>query len=85
MLLDDVSYPEVLVASAVATDGALTGVLYPGTAAGRRALGFSGLRPGARYACDGTEESEIAADHTGAATAHVLLSGRTEIRLRPVS
>jgi hypothetical protein len=85
MLLDDVAYPEVLVASAVVTDGVLTGVLYPGTTAGRRAIGFSGLRPGGRYACDGMEEGEIVADRTGAATAHVLLSGRTEIRLRQVS
>jgi hypothetical protein len=85
MLLDDVAYPDVLVASATETNGMLRAVLYPGSKPGRCAAGFSGLRPDGRYACDGMEEGEIVADHTGAATAHVLLSGRTEICLRPVS
>jgi hypothetical protein len=84
MLIDDVAYPDVLVASAVAADGMLRGVLYPGTAAGRREIGFSGLRPDGRYVCDGMQEAEIVADGTGAARAHVLLTGRTEIRIRPV-
>jgi len=84
MRLDDAAYPEVLVASAVAADGVLTGVLYPGTTAGRREIGFSGLRPDGRYVCDGTEEAEIVADGSGVARAHVLLTGRAEIRIRPV-
>jgi Linalool dehydratase/isomerase len=85
MLLDDAAYPEVLVASAVAAHDVLTGVLYPGITAGEHEIGFSGLRPHGRYACDGMEEGEVLADRTGTAKAHVLLSGRTEIRLRPVS
>jgi linalool dehydratase/isomerase-like protein len=85
MLLDDVAYPDVLVASATETDGMLRAVLYPGTASSRQRLGFSGLRNDGRYACDGTEEGEVIADRTGAASVHVLLDGRREIRLRPMS
>jgi hypothetical protein len=85
MLLADLAYPDALVASATETNGMLRAVLYPAGKPGRCAAGFSGLRPDGRYACDGMEEGEIVADHTGAATAHVLLSGRAEIRLRPMS
>ena len=62
MLLDDAAYPDVLVASATETGGMLRAVLYPGTEPARRRLGFSGLRPDGRYACDGTEEGEVIAD-----------------------
>jgi hypothetical protein len=85
MLLDDAAYPDVLVASATETGGMLRAVLYPGAEPARRRLGFSGLRPGGRYASDGTEEGEVIADPTGAASVHVLLGGRCEIRLRPAS
>jgi hypothetical protein len=85
MLLDDAAYPDVLVASATETGGMLRAVLYPGTAPGRRRLGFSGPRPDGRYACDGTEEGEVIADRAGAAGVHVLLDGRREIRLRPAA
>jgi hypothetical protein len=84
MRLDHAAYPEVLVASATEHDGMLRVVLYPGAAPGRREIGFSGLACGGRYACDGMQELEIVADQDGAASARVLLDGRTEIRLRPI-
>jgi hypothetical protein len=84
MRLDDVAYPDVLVAAAMEKDGMLRAVLYPGANAGRRRVGFSGLVSDRRYACNGMEEAEIVADRGGTATAHLLLTGRTEIRLRPM-
>lgn len=82
-MLDEAIYPDVLVAHASERDGMLRAVLYPGQASGWRDIGFSGLRPEGRYTCDGMQEPEIVADGAGAAKARVLLSGRSEIRLRP--
>jgi hypothetical protein len=84
MMLDGLAYPDVLVASATESDGMLRAVLYPGSKPGRHHVGFSGLIPDGRYACDGMEEADIVADGAGAARAHVLLAGRSEIRLRPM-
>ena len=84
MRLDDVAYPDVLVANATATDGLLRAVLHPGGAPGPQALGFAGLIPHRRYACDGMDVAEIVADANGEARANVVLNGRTEIRLRTI-
>ena len=88
MRLDDVTYPDVLVADATAADGLLRAVLYPGGAQGQKpapqGLGFAGLIPHRRYACDGMDVAEIIADANGEARANVVLSGRTEIRLRTI-
>ena len=83
MLLDDASYPDVLVARANDTGGMLRAVLHPGR---RRPAGYRllGSAPRGRYACDGTEEAEVMADRAGAARSHVRFAGRREIRLRPV-
>jgi hypothetical protein len=88
MRLDDVAYPDVLVADATAADGLLRAVLYPGGAQGQKpapqGLGFAGLIPHRRYACDGMDVAEIVADANGEARANVVLIGRTEIRLRTI-
>lgn len=84
MRLDDAAYPAVLVANATATDGLLRAVLYPGGAPGLQGLGFAGLLPNRRYACDGMEAAEIIADANGEARVNVILNGRTEIRLRVI-
>jgi hypothetical protein len=84
MRLEDVGYPDVLVASAVEKHGMLRAVLYPGQGRGVQDIRFSGLRPGGRYACDGMQGTEIVGNNDGEAKGNVILAGRTEIRLRPV-
>src|SRR5262249_48654449 len=77
-------YPDALVARAVHADGVLAATLYPGNGGGRFQLGLSGLTPGGRYACDGTEERDIVADASGAAAITAGVAARTAIRLRAV-
>jgi hypothetical protein len=80
-MIDDASYPDVLVARAVHADGMLAACLYPGAGAGRFRLGLSGLASGRRYVCDGTEEQDILADPSGMAMITVALQERAEIRV----
>jgi hypothetical protein len=82
-MICDVRYPDVLVARAVAQDGMLDAVLYPGKRNGRHRVGLSGLAPGAVYACDGAEEPRIVADAQGRTTLIVCLDGRRALRVRP--
>lgn len=83
-LLDNDTYPEMLVAAAHGDGADLRLVLYPGTKEGPQELTFAQLRPGGRYeltGCDGF----LIADMHGSASAFVLICGRTEIHLRPAS
>lgn len=79
------TYPDVLVAKAKATDGALDAVFYPGRDAGSQRLNFGGLVPGRRYRATGNNNAdlEIHADASGAANIDRVLDGRTTLRLVP--
>ena len=83
-LLDQVEYPQVLVARAVSDGRALDAVLYPGERKTRQRVGFAQLRPGARYRCEGSVAAEMIADAAGHASVTVDLDGRTEMRLCPL-
>jgi hypothetical protein len=83
-IVEDVSYPQVLVARAVSDGSALDLVAYPGLKAGPQSLGLSQLHPDGRYRCDGAEQSELVADATGRARVTVALDGRTELRVYPL-
>lgn len=84
-LLEHVEYPEVLVARAVSDGAALDLTLFPGRTPGRHTIGLSQLRPGKRYRCDGTVQSEIEADADGRANVTVELVGRRAVRVRPAA
>jgi hypothetical protein len=79
--ISGIRYPEVLVARAVNSQDTLTAVLYPGGRLGRHTIGLSGLIPGHAYHCEGTQEWRVMADQQGAASVHVDLDGRTEVRI----
>ena len=78
-LLDDVPFPDVLVAKAYSHDGeSLDLVLYPGKEAGKFNLGFKRLSPGAMYTLEG---SSVEADENGEATFEAQVDGRTALNL----
>ncbi|MEQ8659388.1 MAG: hypothetical protein RLW62_01085, partial [Gammaproteobacteria bacterium] len=52
-LLEEASYPDVLVAKATSDGEDLDLVLYPGRGDGPQAIGFARLQPGRHYALDG--------------------------------
>jgi heme/copper-type cytochrome/quinol oxidase subunit 4 len=83
-LLDDVVYPDVLVARAVSDGADLSLTLDPGRAGGlRSSVGVTQLRPGSAYRVDGGVEERVVADADGAARVTVDLPGRTRVRLVP--
>jgi hypothetical protein len=83
-LLDEASYPEVLVAKAFSDGNDLSLVLYPGTAQTRQRIGFSRLLPGRGYAVSGVAGvTSLTADGNGRASLDAELNGRTAIRLAP--
>lgn len=84
-LLENVEYPDVLVARAVSDGAALDLTLLPGRDPGRHVLGLSQLRPGRRYRCEGTVEPEVGADAAGRANVTVELAGRRAVRVHPVA
>ena len=84
-LLENVEYPDVLVARAVSDGAALDLTLLPGRDPGRHVLGLSQLRPGRRYRCEGTVEPEVGADAEGRANVTVELAGRRAVRVHPVA
>ena len=84
-LLENVKYPDVLVARAVSDGAALDLTLLPGRAPGSHVLGLSQLRPGRRYRCEGTVEPEVGADAAGRASVTVELAGRRAVRVHPVA
>lgn len=81
-LLEDVAFPDVLVAKAYSHDGeSVDLVLYNGREPGVFALGFSKCKPGERYALMGHEQV-VAPD--GTVRFEVSVDGRTAGRLEPV-
>lgn len=85
-LLDDIAYPDVLVAKARSSDGqALDLVLYPGRAPGPQRLGLARLRPEGRYRMErqGSSGERFVADAEGKADVSVPLDGRTVVRIVP--
>ena len=83
--LEEVPYPDVLVARAVNRDGALFAVLRPGHDAGRFRIGTGGLVPGAQYTLDGAASGSVRADGDGEASFDIVLDGRCELHLTPAS
>ncbi len=81
-LLDEVPFPEVLVAKAYSPDAtSLELVLYPGKEDGKFKLGFSRLAPDGTYSLQGAEQTTIRSDKDGKASAEVHLAGRTALKL----
>lgn len=85
-LLDEASYPEVLVAKATSSGDDLDLVLYPGRGDGPQTLGLARLRAGQRYRVEGSATSaDITADGAGNAKLDVDLAGRTALRITPAA
>lgn len=85
-VLSEASYPDVLVAKAISTDGtSLDLVLRPGRGRGGQKIGFTRLQPGRRYSLGvaGGVPHLLEADSNGRASTTVMLEGRTELHLRP--
>jgi hypothetical protein len=82
-VLENASYPEVLVASA-RTDGEdLRLVLHPGAGPTRTQLGVERLVPRALYRVVGALEEQVTADEHGRITVTAELTGRTELAVTP--
>ncbi|HRH18319.1 MAG TPA: hypothetical protein PKV17_06650 [Aquabacterium sp.] len=80
--LDEVRYPDVLVASAHADDaGGLHAVLYGAIEGGTHSVVVAGLHPCALYKVEGATASHIVAGRQGRAKLRVRLVGRTSLRL----
>jgi hypothetical protein len=82
-ILDDVSYPDVLVARAISDGDDLRLVLRPGRENSSQILQLARLQPNRRYQVAGSTTETLVADARGRAELAVVLSGRTEIRLVP--
>lgn len=83
-VLDEVPFPDVLVAKAYSHDGeTLDLVLYPGKEAGRFLLEFKRLAPGKSYTLNSKTQGFATADKDGKATFEVELEGRTALKLAP--
>lgn len=83
-ILEEVAYPDVIIARAVSDGRALGAVALPGGEGGTFELGLARLVPGKRYRCAVAAESEVTADATGRARLRVRLHERTELRVHPV-
>jgi hypothetical protein len=82
-LLDDVAYPDVLVARAVSGGDDLHLVLLPGRGSSSQILRLARLQPDCRYTVTGAVTNTLVADGRGRAEVSVDLDGRTEIRVVP--
>ena len=81
-VLDECSYPDVMVARAVSTDGSdLELVLCSGSEKKEQQIGIARLKPLQAYVAEGIGQT-FRADHTGRAVLRVILNGRTKIRIR---
>lgn len=82
-VLDEVPFPEVLVAKAYSMDGeSVDLVLYNGKEPGMFTLGFKRCKPGERYALMGQEK---VVDTAGTVRFEVKIDGRTAGRLESVN
>jgi len=79
--LASASYPDVLVARAVAGPRSLDLVLYPGADATVSPIGIAGLLPGRHYLTGLVGQKFLHADASGAATINVPLHGRTQLSI----
>ena len=80
-ILDQVSFPDVLVGKAYSHDGdTLDLVLYPGKGAGNFQLGFKNLRPGEGYSLG---DQSVIAKSDGTAVFEAVIDGRTALKLTP--
>lgn len=84
-LLDEVPYPDVLVARAVTDGRALDVVLRQGAEPGRFTVALSRLRPGCGYRVIGGVEPALVADEQGCAQIQVDVDGRRALRVEPSS
>jgi Linalool dehydratase/isomerase len=75
--LENINYPDVLVASAHADNVILKTVLYPGNNEGVYEVTLAGLKPNKHYRISGAKQSDIYADNHGNARLTVQLTGRT--------
>jgi hypothetical protein len=82
-ILDEVAYPDVLVARATSDGQDLHLVLHPGRDTGPQVLKLARLQPNRTYRVSGAVDDSVAADNYGHAEIAVNLHGRTEVRVRP--
>ena len=82
-VLEEVPFPEVLVAKAWSHDGeGMEIVLYPGKESGKFQLGFNRLQPGEKYSLEGPAGTVPAdASKDGQASFEVVVDGRTALNL----
>lgn len=82
-VLEEVAYPDVLVAQAVTDGQALELVLRPGDRPCRTVLRLARLVPNRPYRVHGALEDALIASSTGTATVTVDLGDRLEVRITP--
>jgi len=82
-VLEQATYPDVLVAKAVSDGTALDLVCYPGRKGSRQTLTIGQLKPGQAYRCEGATEPGATADGHGNLDLEIDLDGRTELRVVP--
>lgn len=82
-VLEEATYPDVLVARAFSDGKGLELVLHPGREAGTQKIGIARLASGCRYKVAGAEPAEIIASVAGTASLTVLINGRTEVSIMP--
>jgi hypothetical protein len=79
--LDELIYPDVLVASAYQKGDGLEAVLYPGSGAKTVQIGLTGLRPSANYIAN---ETKVISNAEGFARFNIELSQRKLLQVRKV-
>lgn len=82
-ILDEVAYPDVLVARATSNGDDLHLVLRPGRESSVEVLRLARLQPVRRYRVSGATTDALVADAGGRARVSVVLNGRSEVRLEP--
>src|SRR5947208_14887274 len=82
-ILDECTYPEVLVARAVSDGQDLRPVLRPGAAGGRRSITIADLLPEQTYDVRGATSDELVGGTDGRATVEVDLDDRVELTVSP--
>jgi len=81
--LENVSYPDILIASAHVVKDTLTAVLYPGLKDGVYVVGLAGLKANGRYRTSGAMITGIQANNQGEASVRVQIAGRTVLNVYP--
>lgn len=81
--LHDISYPDILVAKAITSNGRLDLVLYPGTGSGIKSLSICGLRPSTEYKISMAVDAVFVSDPKGNARLNLPINGRTPLRIHP--